>query len=78
MAMRGVYEWMLGIKPCLDGLEIDPCLAKGMQTVEVKFEYLDKSYELKIENQTIMLNGKPIGDKRKNIITDKDVYFVRL
>lgn len=76
MAMRGVYEWMLGIKPCLDGLEIDPCLSKRMPAVEVKFEYLGKGYELKIENQVITLNGEPVVYKRKNIITGKEVCFV--
>lgn len=76
MAMRGVYEWMLGIKPCLDGLEIDPCLPKGMPAAEVTFEYLHKPCALKIEGRKILLNGRPVTGRRKNIITGKEVYFV--
>ncbi len=50
MAMRGVYEWMLGIKPNLDGLEIKPCLPKSMTDVEVEIEYLGEKKKIKIVN----------------------------
>ena len=50
MAMRGVYEWLLGIKPTLDGLEIKPCLPKSMTDVEVEFEYLGEKKSIKIVN----------------------------
>ena len=76
MAMRGVYEWLLGIQPCLYGLEINPCLPDGMEEVEARFLYLDQVYELKINKGEILVNGKLIEDMRKNIITGKEVYFV--
>lgn len=51
MAMRGVYEWLLGIKPTLDGLKIEPCI----KNAEAEFEYLAKRYCIKIENGEVCL-----------------------
>lgn len=65
MAMRGVYEWFAGIRPCLDGLEIAPCIPDSMAGTEVVFEYLDKKYTMKLEEDgNILLNGKNVTDKR--------------
>lgn len=78
MAMRGVYEWMFGIKPTLDGLEISPCLPKAMKTAEAQFEYLDKKHILKIDNDRIYIDGNPITTRRNNLITGKEVFFAEL
>lgn len=79
MAMRGVYEWFAGIKPCLDGLELEPCLPKDMKEIEVTFEYLRKNFTMKIEGtERILLNGKPVTQKRKSMFLDREVWFVAL
>lgn len=76
MAMRGVYEWFAGICPCLDGLEICPCVPQGRQ-VQVEFEYRKEKHLLQIGEQ-ILLDGKAVTCKRKNKITGNEVYFVAL
>ena len=76
MAMRGVYEWMLGIKPCLDGLEIAPCMPKGMDSIEAKFEYLNKTYSLEIKNEKVFVNNRELNETRTELITQNKVYFL--
>lgn len=76
MAMRGVYEFMFGIQPTLDGLEISPCLNSAMKSVKVKFNLLNKEYTLKLNNSDIFINDCQITEKRKNIITGKDAYYI--
>lgn len=77
MAMRGVYEWLGGIKPCLDGLELDPCVPSGMMELTVCFTYLGSQYVMKLEGKDrITVNGKAVTEKRKSLLYEKDVYFI--
>lgn len=76
MAMRGVYEWTVGICPCLDGIEFIPCVAETLGEAEVRFEYCGRAYNMKITaDGRAFVNGHEISGKRKNIITDREVYF---
>ncbi len=77
MAMRGVYEWMAGIRPVLDGLEIEPCVPADMKNVDVEFEYMDKTHTLKITGDKVFLDGKEITEQRENLITGNQVWFVK-
>lgn len=76
MAMRGVYEWMLGIKPCLDGIEFAPCMPEGM-SAEVKLTYLGKELKLKISNEKVFVNGTEIIQTREDLITGKKAWFLK-
>ncbi len=78
MGMRGVYEWMLGIRPTLRGIEIDPCLPETMKTVEANFEYLGKQYALKIDNGEVFVNGAAVTEKTHNLITGKEVLVLNV
>ncbi|MBQ8869233.1 MAG: hypothetical protein IJ027_05925 [Oscillospiraceae bacterium] len=78
MAMRGVYEWMFGIKPTLDGIEFSPCLPESMKTADAEFEYLGKKHTLKIDGDSLFLDGKQITTKRKTLITEKEVFFAEM
>lgn len=78
MAVRSVYEWMLGITPTLDGLEINPCLPEKMKEVEAGFAYLGKKHVLKISCGKIYIDGCEVTEKDKNLITDKEVFFIKI
>ena len=79
MAMRGVYEWFAGISPCLDGLEIAPCIPSDIPFVDVEFTYLGKIYTLHIASEnSVILNGRQITQQRTHHITGKEVFFVPL
>ncbi|MBQ6831352.1 MAG: hypothetical protein IJO28_01830 [Oscillospiraceae bacterium] len=77
MAMRGVYEWMFGIRPVLDGLEIAPCLPEHMQKAQVQFEYLGKAHVLRIDGGKVYLDENLLTEKRKTLITGKEAFFVK-
>ncbi len=77
MAMRGIYEWLLGIKPCLDGIEIEPCIPACMQTVSAKINYMGKELNIKLSDNKVYINGAEITEQRNNIITGNKVWFVK-
>lgn len=77
MAMRGVYEWMMGIQPTLDGLELAPCLPSDMKTAEADFEYKGATHNLKIDGDKVYFDGALVTEKRRNLITGNEVWFVK-
>lgn len=79
MAMRGVYEWLAGIRPCLDGLELEPCIPESMREIEVSFEYLSERFTMKAKGmQQILLNGRLVTQKRESMFSEREVWFVPL
>lgn len=78
MAMRGAYEWMFGIRPTLDGVEFRPCLPSNMRHAECKFHYLGKLHTLTVKGDHVYLDGSVLTQKRKDIFTDHENYFVKM
>lgn len=76
MAMRGVYEWMIGIKPVLDGLEIDPCLPSGMDKLEAAFDYMGEQYKLSICGDKVFVNDRELTCRRPSFITGNEVWYI--
>ncbi len=77
MAMRGVYEWMLGIAPTLDGVEISPCLPQGMENVKVKLTFMNTEHLLEMKDGKVFVDGCEITEKRKSVFTGKDAWVMR-
>ncbi|QMV43990.1 GH36-type glycosyl hydrolase domain-containing protein [Cohnella cholangitidis] len=64
--MRIVYEWMLGIRPVLSGIVVDPCLPKEFDRCSAQFRYLGKNVRLLIERKSDRCAGVSqmiVGDK---------------
>ena len=63
-----ITQFILGIRPSYDGLEIDPCIPKAWDGFTVSTKYRGASYEIKIQNpkhqskgvQKILVNGKAV------------------
>ncbi len=63
-----ISQFILGIKPGYDGLEIDPCIPKDWDQYEVKRQFRGAEYDIRVENpdhvckgvKSIALNGKPV------------------
>jgi cellobiose phosphorylase len=63
-----ISQYILGIKPRYDGLEISPCIPKKWKGFSISRKFRGAVYNIKIENpdsvnagvKTITLNGKPI------------------
>lgn len=70
--VRIVYEWMLGIKPALAGLVIDPCLPQEFTACSAEFPYAGKRVLLRIEHlsgdgagvKSLTVNGTPVDTTR--------------
>ena len=70
MGLRIVYDWMFGIKACMEGLLIDPCIPSCMEDLSADFKFRGKEFRIVISNK----NGKCIIPKKvtvNGIPTDK-------
>ncbi|MBW7572659.1 GH36-type glycosyl hydrolase domain-containing protein [Caproiciproducens faecalis] len=84
MAQRAVYEWMFGIRPALDGLVIDPCIPKWMNTANVEFTYLGRRVKMEIKNsgvrcctpEKVELNGNVAVKTRKDPFHSRTVFVL--
>ena len=66
-----ISQAILGVKPTLDGLEIDPCVPSGCKGYTVTRKYRGAEYEIRVENpnavqygvKSMTVDGKPADDK---------------
>jgi len=68
---RVVNEWVLGVRPELDGLRIDPCLPPGWRQAAVTRPWRGGTYHIRLERAgspsatgklTIAINGRTVAD----------------
>ncbi len=50
------WEWILGVRPTLDGLLLDPCIPAGWQSFTVVRQFRDAVYHIEVRNPE-RLNG---------------------
>ena len=63
-----ITQYILGIKPAYDGLEIDPCICSQWKEYTVTRRFRGSEYEIKIQNpdgvckgiREILLDGQPV------------------
>ncbi|HUW21917.1 MAG TPA: glycosyl transferase family 36 [Candidatus Bathyarchaeia archaeon] len=68
---RACLDWILGIRPTLDGLLIDPCIPPGWKKYQVVREFRKARYEIEVRNpekiskgvNKIQVDGKEIKGK---------------
>jgi cellobiose phosphorylase len=83
-ATRQAYDWMLGIKPTLNGLTIDPCIPAHFSTIKGWFTYQGKRIELLIHNpqgnqvglKKLELNGALITTTRQDPFSKRETFFI--
>jgi hypothetical protein len=84
MGLRMVYDWMLGIKPALDGLAIDPCIPSRFGSMKARFTYLGKAFKMEIENEagrqttpvTVLINGITVNRRKTDSFSGRSMYFI--
>ena len=78
-----IQEYMFGVKPKFDGLEIKPCLPSHIQTATIQRKFRNSTYAIKVFNSganaisKIIVNGveqkdcliKPTGER-----VDVEIY----
>ena len=81
-----ISQYILGIKPTLDGLSIDPCIPSSVKKYSVDRTYRGVVYHIEIENpngaekgvKSINVDGKEIDGRVITPVTDKKEVAVRV
>ncbi|MDE5997188.1 MAG: glycosyl transferase, partial [Muribaculaceae bacterium] len=63
-----ITQFILGVRPAYNGLEIDPCIPKNWDGYEVSRKFRGATYDISVRNprhvskgvESILVNGKPI------------------
>ena len=63
-----IAQWILGIRPELDGLRVDPCIPSQWREFSVVREFRDVTYKITVRNpngackgvESMSVNGKPV------------------
>ena len=62
-AVRIVFEWMLGIRPCIDGLVVDPCLHPEWSGARANIRHRGRLISISIKNRS----GEGVGVKAVSV-----------
>lgn len=81
---EAVTKWILGIRPDLDGLIIDPCIPKDWDNIKIIRKFRGAEYRITIRNpehvckgvKEIIINGVKQEHNFIPASTDKPVYYV--
>jgi cellobiose phosphorylase len=81
-ALRLAYDWMLGIRPRVASLAIDPCVPSLLTSLSASFRYLGHPVELAIRNpngaqagaKSMTLNGRPVTTTYKDPFSGRIVF----
>ena len=65
-----ISQAILGVKPCLDGLRVDPCIPASMKGFTVSRRFRGAVYQISVENpdgvqrgvKALFVNGDPVPD----------------
>jgi cellobionic acid phosphorylase len=79
-ALRNVYNGLLGIRPMLDALALDPVLPSDWENASVKFSYLGAEVTVTYTSQAgkagLTVNGEEIASKRKDLALGSEYFTI--
>ena len=81
-----ITQYILGIRPTYDGLEIDPCLPETMNEYTVKRKLRDSEFTITVKNPNgkskgvsrITVDGKPVDSNVVKALPGKHVVVVEM
>lgn len=81
-----ISQYILGIRPQYDGLEIDPCIPSDLKKFTVKRKFREADYVIQIDNSagvqkgvtSIVLDGKPVCGKILPVCSDSQKHSVQV
>ncbi len=84
--LRGAYDYILGIRPTLDGLVIDPCIPAKWKSYKMKREFRNAVYEINIKNpdnvskgiKKIVIDGEEFEGNVLPIFSDGKIHKVEV
>ncbi len=83
---RVCVDWILGVRPELDGLKIDPCIPSGWRKYRVRRQFRGSEYDIFVTNphgickgvQKIVVDGQDIKGNLLPVFTDGKVHKVEV
>ena len=83
-AIRNVYQGLVGFRPELDAVVIDPCLPTGWKQASASVTFLGAAYEITISNPEgvecgvaeLKLNGRPSTTRRPSARLGRTVALI--
>lgn len=79
MIFRNIYSYAYGIRPCPEGLTIDPCLEKSMLPAEITYSYRGKKLRItymECEETSGTICGAKL-DYTTDVLTGRSVMWIR-
>ena len=81
-----ISQAILGVKPCLDGLSVDPCIPASMKGFTVSRRFRGAVYQISVENpdgvqhgvKALYVNGDPVPDSVIPVQRAGDTVNVRV
>lgn len=82
--LRMAYDWMLGIRPAIEGLVLDPCIPAHFEQAQATFTYLGQRCTLRIDNPSgrqagvreLTLNGVRMTSTRTDPFSQRQVFVI--
>ena len=79
-------QWILGVRPTFDGLEIDPCIPAAIPAYRVVRRFRGATYDIRVENpdgatrgvRGIRVDGEDITGSVLPVFDDQGVHDVRV
>ena len=76
-----ISQYILGVKPSLDGLRMDPCIPSDMKEYRVFRRYRGADYHIHVVNTgaySLTVDGIPMEAKLIPVVADKNEYHVEV
>lgn len=74
MAVRIVYNFMFGIRPCAEGISISPCLTEKYNGAKIVYNYNGKMLRFiykRSEKRKVTVNGKDCRHTVRDVLSEK-------
>lgn len=80
-----VSQYVLGIRPQFDGLEVDPCIPSSMKSFQVERRFRGADYVIEVDNsagaqkgiKSMTVDGKPVNGNLLPVYSDNKRHIVK-
>lgn len=80
-----VSQYVLGIRPQFDGLEVDPCIPSAMKSFKVERRFRGADYVIEVDNsagaqkgiKSMTVDGKPVSGNLLPVYSDNKRHIVK-
>ncbi len=79
MIMRGAYEWLCGVEPAIDALEVSPAMPASFNQMKLNLNYKGKNLDFSFKRTgtaSLKVNGEEIGACAPNERYYKEFYIL--